>query len=149
MIIMRVDVKEAYFYIDAVRDMYARLRAEDPQGHQHDMCEKLVNATCDIRDAGQSWQRKCSEAVLGTGTVSPCHFYPQKWYVCGPVQGDGFIFIGHDRFLRTFAAHRAAKLKGKVATMGRNHRNELRVLNRSIKWAPVGILYEETTLMLT
>lgn len=77
-----------------------------------------------------------------TGKVSPGHFYPDKWGVCGLVHGADFVSVGRDGRLNKIARRMSNKFKANVITTGRNDRNELRVLKRRIAWTPQGGEYE-------
>lgn len=143
---MHVDMARAYFYVEASREIYVKLPVEDMQPGDEDRCGRLRKATYGTRDAAQNWQRKCSGTVreLGfvTGQASPCHSHQADWGVCGIVHGDDFVFVGGNECLQQIAEHMRRKYKIKVAVTSEKEPNELRVLNRSIKWAKEGIRYE-------
>lgn len=84
---IHVDVMRAYFYANAVCDIYIRLAAKDQESNEYGMCGKLSKAMYGARVVAQNWQRKCSETVqepgLPTGKVSPCHFFHSKRAVLG------------------------------------------------------------------
>ena len=50
-----VDVKRAYFYAKARRDVYVKLPAED---WEEGMCGKLNKAMYGTRDAASNWEHK-------------------------------------------------------------------------------------------
>lgn len=135
MSIMHTDITRAYFYIDAVRDIYAKLPAEGQEDHEYDMYVKLVKPM--YGTSGTNIGNKCPYAVqelgIGTSMMSRCRFYHQKCGVCGLVHRDDFVFICTDRHFKTMFTHMAAKLRVKWAVIGRTVGNELRVLSRSIE----------------
>lgn len=65
-----------------------------------------------------------------TGRASPRHFCHKKWGVYGLVRGDVIVFVGAARRLNLIAEHMSREVR--VAITGQVHKNELRILNRSI-----------------
>ena len=72
------DVKKAYFYAAATRDVYVDL---PPERAQPGMCAKLYKSLYGTRDAALNWAQAYSEVLEGMGFVkgrsSPCSFYYQ------------------------------------------------------------------------
>lgn len=91
------------------------------------------------RDAAQTWQRKCA------GTVQQNRTHDSDSHCAASINGSGafvglsivgdFVFVGTARHLANIAEHTGRKSKVKVITTGNDHKNELRVLSHSIRWA--------------
>lgn len=80
-----------------------------------------------LRDGARAW--------FSVGKVSPCNFFI-----------DGELRM---EFLARIATYAAGKFKIKVAVMGPDSHDTLRVLNRSIKWTCEGIVHESDHRMRT
>ena len=105
------DVKKAYFYAPATRDVYVEL---PPERHQPGMCAKLHKSLDGTRDAALNWAQAYSE-VLETmsfvkGLSSPCSFFHQGWGIRTVVHGDDFLTAGKDEDLKWLQEH-LAKLR--------------------------------------
>lgn len=98
-------------------------------------------------DAAQNWQRRCSETVreLGfvTGKVTLCHFYHDKWCVCGMAHGDEFVFARESSHIKGTSALTPKRFK--VSVMGPKGSAMLRVLHCSWRWAQRGVSSDRTT----
>ena len=95
--LMIQDVKKAYFYAPATRDVYVELPSERAQPG---MCAKLLKSPYGTRDAALNWARAYSEVLEGIGFVkglsSPGSFYHPGWAVRTVVHGDDFVSEGHE-----------------------------------------------------
>ena len=78
--LMVQDVRKAYFYAPAIRDVYVEL---PPEQAQPGMCAKLHKSLYGTRDAALNWSQAYSEVFEGMGFVkgrsSPCSFYHELW----------------------------------------------------------------------
>lgn len=83
-------------------------------------------------------RRDSDDARVHRREVVPCRVYRQKWHMCGLVHSDDFVFAGPYEHLANVATH-----MGHAATV-QNVRNELRVLNSSIKWGQAVSLTKAT-----
>ena len=76
------DVKKAYFYAPATRDVYVDL---PPERAEPGMCAKLKKSLYGTRDAALNWSQAYSEVLEGLGFVkgalSLCSFYHAGWQV--------------------------------------------------------------------
>ena len=59
-----IDVRRAYFYAAARREVYVELPAED---YEEGKCGKLERAMYGTRDAAQNWEMEYSEFLTGIG----------------------------------------------------------------------------------
>lgn len=146
--LMRIDVPRAYlayFYVDAVREVYVQLPPEGrAEGDKH-MCGQLVRAMYSVRDAALNWQRHfmvMKELGFSGGKVSPCFFYHENWGKCGLVHSDDVVFEGLAGRMLGIAELMAGKFKIGMATTGPERQAPLTVLNRIIRRTPSGIAYE-------
>ena len=53
-----VDVRRAYFYAKAVRNVFVKLAPEDTGPGEEEMCGELVYSMYGTRDAALNWQRE-------------------------------------------------------------------------------------------
>ena len=92
--LMVQDVKKAYFYAPATRDVYVEL---PPERAQPGMCAKLHKSLYGTRDAALNWAQAYSEVLLAMGFVkgasSPCSFFHQAWDIRTVVHGDDFLHV--------------------------------------------------------
>ena len=93
--LMVQDVKKAYFYAPATRDVYVEL---PPERAQTGMCATLHKSLYGTRDAALNWAQACSKVLLGMGIVkgqsSPCSFYHEGWQIRTVVHGYDFLSEG-------------------------------------------------------
>jgi hypothetical protein len=93
--IMVQDVKKAYFYAPATRDVYVEL---PPERHQPGMCAKLHKSLYGTRDAALNWSQAYSEVLqkmgFAKGSSSPCSFYHKELAIRTVVHGDDFMSEG-------------------------------------------------------
>ena len=59
-----IDIKRAYFYAKARRDVYVKLPPEDDEP---DMCGKLNKSMYGTRDASQNWEEEYSDTLMSMG----------------------------------------------------------------------------------
>merc|ERR1711884_669359 len=76
--ILIVDIKRAYFYAKAQKDVYIKLPPEDPRAGDPNACGKLLKSLYGTRDAGANWHREYTGFLQGIGmkqgVTNPCHF---------------------------------------------------------------------------
>ena len=105
-----IDIKRAYFYAPAKRDVYIKLPLEDlTEGY----CGKLNKSMYGIGDASLNWENEYIRFMTSVGFVrglsSPCLFYHPGKYVRAVVYGDDFTMLGAEEQFVGFAS--AADLK--------------------------------------
>ena len=95
--IMINDVRRAYFYAQATRDLYIELPAEDELGGP-DMLGKLKLNLYGTRDAASNWQEKLAGDLLKVGFTRgvghPSVFHHAERHVCVLVHGDDYVSGG-------------------------------------------------------
>ena len=55
MAVVVIDIKRAYFYAPAQKEIYVRLPPEDPQSNNPEVCGRLKKSLYGTRDAGANW----------------------------------------------------------------------------------------------
>ena len=84
-----IDVRRAFFYAPARREVYVELPDEDKE---EGMCGKQVKAMYGTRDAPQNWEYEYGEFMVGLGfakgRATPCAFYHEPRNLRVVVHGD-------------------------------------------------------------
>jgi hypothetical protein len=141
-----LDARKAHVHAFADRVVYTQLPPElAAQGY----CAKLVRCLYGTRDAPRRWEAFLAEQLIALGfakgRASPCCFFHARLSVRCIVHGDDFVLSGtagaldevkagmHERFL----LKELGRLGGEQGEL-----KELRVLNRIIRWTPLGLRYE-------
>ena len=130
--LMVQDVKKAYFYAPATRDVYVEL---PPERAQPGMCAKLHKSLYGTRDVVLNWAQAYSEVLLGMGFVkgqsSPCSFYHEGWQIRTVVHGDDFLSEGPGKNLEEMDKEMRKSFALKIKILGRNPGDvqSLKVLN--------------------
>jgi hypothetical protein len=141
-----VDARRAYFNADATRLTYVDLPPEDAEPG---MCGRLNKCMYGTRDAAKRWERTYTDDLVNLGfkqgRASPCCFVHQTRQVKCVVHGDDFTFLGTDSDLdwiqNAIAGKFEIKVRGRLGD-GSGDVQEMRILNRIVKWGPAGITYE-------
>lgn len=133
-----IDIKRAYFYVPAKRNIYIKLPMED---FEEGMCGKLRKSMYGTRDASLNWAEeyvRFMESVGFTrGKSSPCLFYHAGEDLRAVVYVDDFTILG--------AEHNSDWLKNQIkevyvidfeARLGPDDGDAkvVRLLNRIIEW---------------
>ena len=146
--ILTVDVKRAYFYASARRDIYVEIPEEDREPGDEYKVGKLNLSLYGTRDAAQNWAIEYTETLksLGfkCGLASPCNFHNAARDISVTVHGDDFTATGDERSLTWFksALSRKYDIKHSMLGPGDQDLKEVRVLNRVIRWTDESIEYE-------
>ncbi len=102
--IMVNDVKRAYFYAPAAREIYVELCEEDREPGDEEMCGILNYSMYGTRDAAQNWQIEFTRTLLqmgfNQGKSSPCVFHHPQRNLRTFVHGDDDVTAGDKRDLR-------------------------------------------------
>ena len=141
-----IDVRRAYLYAKARRDVYIVLPEEDSCPG---MCGKLDKAMYGTRDAAQNWEHEYTEfleeAGFTKGIASSCAFYHPEQRIRVVIHGDDFTVLGHagalDWFRIKIAGRYEVKFRGRLGPDTEDDK-AIRLLNRIIQWTDEGILYE-------
>ena len=100
------------------------------------------------RDAAQNWTQEYTRALVAAGftagKASPCNFYHEKLGMALSVHGDDFTVSGPEKALEWLKEFFQSRWDVKSTILGpENHQaQEIKVLNRSIRWTARGIEYE-------
>ena len=113
------------------------------------MCARLRRCLYGTRDAPARWEAFLSAELRKMGFVqglaSPCCFHHRERDLRCVVHGDDFMFVGCAASLAWIEAemHKPFLMKV-IGTLGpdKGDQQEIRVLNRVIRWTATGITYE-------
>ena len=141
-----IDVKRAYFYAPAKRDVYVKLPDED---YEEGMCGKLNKSMYGTRDAAYNWEveyvRFMNSVGFVHGKTSPCIFYHSGKDIRCVIYGDDFTLLGSevalDWFRKSIKATYEVSVKGRLGADDKDDKS-VRLLNRVIEWTKDGISYE-------
>ena len=140
------DIKRAYFYAPAKRDVYVKLPMED---QSEGMCGKLNKSMYGTRDASLNWENEYIRFMISVGFVrglsSPCLFYHPGKDIRAVVYGDDFTLLGSETHLDWFKAEikqvYAIDFKARLGPED-GDKKSVRLLNRVIEWTHEGITIE-------
>jgi hypothetical protein len=144
--VLVVDARKAHLHAPAERLVYVDL---PPEVRQPGMCARLRRCLYGTRDAPARWEAFLASelAKMGfeRGKASPCCFRHSTRDLRCIVHGDDFVFTGDDRDL-DWAQHEMST-RFLIKVIGRlggdsGDLQELRVLNRVLRWESDGIYYE-------
>jgi hypothetical protein len=144
--VLVVDARKAHLHAPAERLVYVDL---PPEVRQPGMCARLRRCLYGTRDAPARWEAFLASelAKMGfeRGKASPCCFRHSTRDLRCIVHGDDFVFTGDDRDL-DWAQHEMST-RFLIKVIGRlggdsGDLQELRVLNRVLRWERDGIYYE-------
>ena len=146
--IMSIDVKRAYFYAPATRPLYIEIPAEDKDPEDEGMVAKLNLSLYGTRDAAMNWTATFTNVLtkLGftKGKCSPCNFEHTVRGMAMTVHGDDFTVSGSEADLAWLKFNMEKEFEITCELLGpkKEHKQEVRILNRVIKWTDHGITYE-------
>ena len=148
--LLYADVSRAYFYAPAVRSVFVRLPDEDRTEADSGMVGELCMSMYGTRDAAQNWAEEYSKCLVEAGFIrgvaNPCLFRHAKKDVQIVVHGDDFMAAGEDRDLKEVEDMLARKYKITADVLGpdlgKGQKQELKILNRIIRWRPDGLRLE-------
>ena len=141
-----IDVKRAYLFAEARREVYVTLPEEDSEPG---MCGMLKKAMYGTRDAAQNWEYEYTEFLEGAGftrgKASPCAFLHEERKLRLVVHGDDFTILGKakdlDWFREKVQGRYEVKFRGRMGPEKEDTKS-MRLLNRIIQWNEEGIQYE-------
>ena len=142
------DVKKAFFYAPAQRDIYVDLPSEALGPGEEGMCGKLLQSLYGTRDAAANWAQAYTKVLLDIGFVkgasSPCTFYHPLKNICLAVHGDDFVSAGSLSCLKWLDETLKGSFQIKTEILGEQDGllKEARLLNRVISWRPEGLVWE-------
>jgi len=144
------DVKRAYFYAPAQRPIFVEIPLEDKESGDEPMVAQLNLSLYGTRDAAPNWADSYTKVLrdigFEVGKGSPCNFYHAQRKISMSVHGDDFTSTGPEQSLRWLDAQLRSAYEIKTKYLGPDerlgHLQEVRVLNRVIRWSEDGITYE-------
>jgi hypothetical protein len=144
--ILVVDARKAHLHAPAERLVYVDL---PPEVKRPGMCARLRRCLYGTRDAPARWEAflagELEKMGFHRGKASPCCFRHDSRDLRCIVHGDDFVFAGGDKDLEWVQREMEARFLIKViGRLGGDSCDlqELRVLNRVLRWASDGIYYE-------
>ena len=141
-----MDARKAHPHAMVDRLIYVNL---PPEAQKPGMCARLRRCLYGTRDAPARWEAFLAAELrkmgFAQGLASPCCFYhPERELRC-VVHGDDFMFVGSAASLAWIEAemHKPFLMKV-VGTLGpgKGDQQEIRVLNRVLRWTAAGVTYE-------
>lgn len=145
--IMVVDVKKAYFFAPAKREVYIELPPElGGDGSKVGLLRKSLYGT---RDAALNWADAYSDVLFSKlgfekGTRSPCNFVHHSRRLKLVVHGDDFVIEGPVVELKLLKDQLAKhfEIKHEIVGYGPGEVRQLRILNRVVTLEATGITWE-------
>ena len=137
--IMVNDVRRAYFYAPAQRDLYTELPAGDRLVHRG-LLGKLRLSLYGTGDAASNWQDVLIEHLVPNGFVRgtgyPCCYHHSGRSLWTMVHGDDYVTSGYDTDLRWLQGKFEGAYELKTQHIGpcASGFSEGNVLNRVIRW---------------
>ena len=143
------DVKKAYFFAPARREVYVQIPWEDQGPGDHDKCARLKKSLYGTRDAAANWVDEYTRVLVDEmkfvkGASSPCSFHHPVKNIKIVVHGDDFVseapkkeLLWLDSELKKFF-----ELKTEILGPEKDETRELRILNRVLRWESEGITWE-------
>eukprot|EP00973_Karenia_brevis_P012895 1749607-Karenia_brevis.AAC.1 len=145
---MTNDVKRAYFYAAATREIFIEIPAEDREPGDEAKVARLNLSLYGTRDAAQNWGREVDKLFAGIGfrrgAGSPCNYFHGERELSVTTHGDDFTSTGNDEQLAWLKTKMEEKFEIKTKLLGPdvNDSAEITILNRVLSWEEWGISYE-------
>ena len=133
------DVRRAYFYAQATRDLYIELPPEGEQYGQGDLSGKLNLCLYGTRDAALNWQETLSNHLIENGfrrgVGFPSVFHDLGYDTWTLVHGDDYRSAGDDKGLQWLEKTLAEKYEIKTKKVGHadDMSREGQILNRVVR----------------
>ena len=147
-VVMKNDIKRAYFHAPMTRPVYIVIPDEDWEEGDEVRVGQLNLSLYGTRDAAMNWALKFTtfleEIGFETGKASPCNFYHPERQLSTTVHGDDFTSTGRERDLQWLERKMKGEFEVKTKYLGPGdaHEQQVRILNRIIEWHPEGLTYE-------
>ncbi len=145
--IMVNDIRRAYFYAPALREVYIELPEEDERKAKG-YIGVLRKSLYGTRDAARNWQVTYSDHLKKIGfsqcSFSPCVFYHSVRKLYCMVHGDDYLSVGAETDLHwmKMELERIFEVKTEIIGPMPHQTKELKVLNRIIRYGKKSIQYE-------
>ena len=146
--ILSIDIKRAYFCAPATRPVFIEIPVEDYEEGDEGRIGKLNVSLYGTRDAAQNWTKEYTEFLSSqgfrAGVASPCNFVNEKRELFLTVHGDDFTITGPAASLTWMDKVMSGRYEIKSEVLGpeNGQTQELRILNRVLRWTGGGIEYE-------
>ena len=143
-----VDIKRAYFFAPASRRMYNKPPEEDQLPGEEGMLGELKLSLYGTRDAAMNWTKRYTEHLIGIGfkcgLASACNLTHEKRNIKMTCQVDDFVIIATEDDICWLIEEmkKVYELKATILGPESHHKQEVRILNRIVRWSPEGIQYE-------
>ena len=140
--ILIADVRRAYFYALAKRNLFIELPAEDKIEGEGDLVGKLRLNLYGTRDGATNWQNHLTRHMQSIGFVrgvghASVFWHPEKMIMC-LVHGDDYVCSGGPSELSWLKDKLSAAYDLKTQLLGPGARAEGKVLNRVVRWDDKG-----------
>jgi len=143
-----IDIKRAYFYAPARRPIFIEIPAEDREPGDEGCVGQLQLSLYGTRDAAQNWAHEYTTFLKGlgfqVGRASPCNFVNKARNIRLTVHGDDFTIVADEGQLRWLGNEMKSRYELKMDILGPDagQVQEVRILNRIIRWTKDGLEYE-------
>ena len=145
--VMINDVRRAYFYARATRDIYIEIPKEDPDSGPN-VLGKLRLCLYGTRDAAKGWQEELSGHLERIGYVRgvghPSVFHHPERQIMTLVHGDDYVSAGEQGDLDwlELELQKAYEIQTQKIGPGKDQDREGKVLNRIVRFTSDGWEYE-------
>ena len=143
-----IDIKRAYSYAPARRPIFIEISKEDLEPEDERCVDQLQLSLYGTRDAAQNWAHENTTFMLSFGfqvaPASPCNFAHRARRVHLTVHGDDFTVVASAKQIAWIGEAMRKRDELKMEVLGPNARQteEVRVLNRIVRWTRTGLEYE-------
>ena len=143
-----IDIKRAYFYAPARRPIFIEIPKEDWEPGDEGCVGQLQLSLYGTRDAAQNWAHEYTTFLLSlgfqVGRASPCNFTHRTRRIYLTVHGDDFTVVASAKQIAWLGEAMKKRYELKMEVLGPNagQTEEVRVLNRIIRWTRTGLEYE-------
>ena len=137
------DVRRAYFYSKASRDIYIEIPSEDPEAGPN-VLGKLELSLCGTRDAAKNWQDTLSAQLVSIGFARgaghPAVFHHAERNIMTLVHGDDYLSSGFQDDLDWLESELSAAYEIKTQRIGAGNgcEREGKALNRIVRYTEEG-----------
>ena len=146
-VLLVVDVRRAYLYAPAAKEMYVELPPEDSHDGRR-MCGRLNISLYGTRDAAHNWETELRSTLktfgFFNGKASPVHFHPRGWRALAAAHGDDLaVSIPRchvDRIVKAISGK--YEIKTQVLGGNQGEMRTVKLLNPTICWGKDGITWE-------
>ena len=141
------DVRRAYFFAPARRELYIEMPMEDRQPGDEDRVARLNLSMYGTRDAARNWAFEYASVLkdmgFTQGKASPCHFHHCTRNIRTVVHGDDFLSVGPQEELKRMKMQLEERFDLKSSVLGpdKGEQREIRNPNQVMQWGNEGIIW--------